>query len=260
MKRNVQIILSCTLFAILASSSLVYMRHLQISSFNQGWEYGWLTGHHEGTYEGYREGYEAGFEKGVEVVSDFIYTNYGITVECVEGEDGTYIFTAYKPEGAFTITITYHCEVLHHRNGVLLSRTYHPMTQTNTGKNWTAHKISGKTGSGWSLWARNMTWIGNSNQSDSVSATWTILPDEITTDGLERALAAWTSPTGIGTANLTKQFTASGSNSTQTYGGYLGDLDGTYDNTLICVEKQGSIKNLDASDTLTVTIQMDTTT
>jgi len=143
-----------------------------------------------------------------------------------------------------------HLTADHYRNGVLLSSSYHAMSNTNYGKNWTANKITGFNNA---TWAYNATYIGCSNSTAAFDATWTALPSEITTSGLTRAAATMTY-TGLGTWNATVTFTITATNSTRMYGYYI---DSGASATLIAAEQQGdgNQKNVLEGDTLIVTIQ-----
>lgn len=193
-----------------------------------------------------------GYMQGVADVIQAI-RQAGFNVTITDLGNGKYEIHIIKPtasgqpqETVFNLEL--HMLVQHFRDGKLISQTYHPMTLTNFGKDWIANKTAGLNGN----WNLNATYIGCSNDSSSVDVTWTVLPNEITTNGLARSQGSITD-TGTGTWNCTVTFQATGTVSTKLYGYYL-DASG---NTLIAAEQQGvsNQKNLQNGDTLTITIQ-----
>ena len=240
---------------------------------------------------GYQTGYTEGFEKGVNVVSEIVETASGVKVHVTKLPNGTYQFSVELPDGKLVVDVSYHLWARQFRPYIylspsekavadntpldgkhwrywrdidqdsvkdfpteysfLVSESYHAMTLTDFGKNWIADKISGASSTNF---MRNATWIGCSNASDSVSTSWTVLPSEITTDGLARAEGTVTD-TGTGTWTVVKSFSVTGTNSTKLYGLYLGDYS-SYKNTLVAAEQQGTSnqKNVNNGDTLEITI------
>ena len=175
----------------------------------------------------------------------------GATVDITDVGDGKYELHVHFPTvegqaGMLTVPFELHMTVEQWRNGELVSRTTHPMTLTDLGKNWIADKISGVN----TNFAKNATYISVSNSSDAVAATWTDIPAEITTSGLARASGSITD-TGVGTWTCIYTFSVTGTESTKLYG-Y------SYDSTggLIAAEQQGtgSQKNLIDGDTLKITV------
>jgi len=173
----------------------------------------------------------------------------GITFEWDYLGDGRYqIFAFYEGVLVAEGYAEFHCEVVQRdRYGNLVSRTYHAGTLTTIGKNWIEDQL------GDSPSTDPAKWIACSNTTDSASAAWTQLPNEITTDGLARAAGTYAS-TGDGTWNETKTFSVTGTNSTVCYGLHYASSG---DNNLLCAENQGAgnRKNVNSGDTLKVTWQ-----
>jgi len=175
----------------------------------------------------------------------------GATVDITDVGDGKYELHVHFPTvegqaGMLTVPFELHMTVEQWRNGELVSRTTHPMTLTDLGKNWIADKISGVN----TNFAKNATYISVSNSSLAVNVAWTSIDAEITDGGLARATNS-TTDTGIGTWTCMYTFTATATRSTKLYG-Y------SYDSTggLIAAEQQGtgSQKNLIDGDTLKITV------
>ena len=134
------------------------------------------------------------------------------------------------------------------RNGTLISVTYHAMTITNFGKNQTRDLLGGVNSSA-------MLYLVCSADATAFDATWTALPNEITTNGLGRALGSYAlDQSGNGKWNVTYTWTATGTQSTQLYGIHTTAYAGA---TLCYAEQQGAgaVKNLLAGDTLKLTAQ-----
>lgn len=157
-------------------------------------------------------------------------------------------FLQQKNPFAFSFNLEIHCIVEHYRNGTLISITNHPMTVTTYGKNQIEQLLGDNSDLG-------LSYIGLSNDETAVSTAWTELPSEITANGLGRAQATYTS-TGDGTWNMSKTFTASGTQSCCLYGVYSNSY--ASGQTTLCLAEQqgsGSRKNLVSGDTIAVTIQ-----
>ena len=204
------------------------------------------------TNMGYQVGEQEGFEIGyLQALSD-VTEKTGITFEWEDLGDGRYAIQAFFEGKLIAKGIAeVHCEVIQMRNGEVVSYSYHTGTLTTIGKNWIEDQL------GDSLSTDPAKWIACSNTTDSASAAWTELPDEITTDGLARAAGTYAS-TGDGTWNQTKTFSVSGANSTVCYGLHWA---ASGDNNLLCAENQGAgnRKNVNSGDTLKVTWQVEVT-
>ena len=154
-------------------------------------------------------------------------------------------FNELQGRGWFT-TFEIHLLVEHYdKYGNLISRTCHPMTVVDQGKDWIEQQLFNPNAS------QKALYIGVSNDSSSVDTSWTALPNEITSAGLSRKEGTYTS-TGVGSANVTVTFSVTGTASTKLYGIYY-SLTG---NTLIAAEQQGEAnqKNLNDGDTLKITV------
>lgn len=150
-----------------------------------------------------------------------------------------------QPNG-FLTTFELHMWVRHYRNGVLVSETYHAMTVVSNGKDWVEQQLFNPNAT------QKALYIACSNDSSSVSLSWTSIPNEITDGGLARALGTYVS-TGVGTASVTITFNVTATRSTKLYGLYY--WSGT-SNTLIAAEQQGvgSQKNLLSGDSLQIVV------
>lgn len=217
-----------------------------------GYNLGFLNGSLSGFQAGYVNGSKAGFEEGVNAVIAYVEQAANLTVKCEDFLNGTYKFTLMNSEDLVTsYRFELHLLARHCRDGVLISETFHPMTLTNNGTHWLAEKLAHSGGTNTTKWA---TYIGCSASTATVSAGWGALPSEISSNGLSRANGTWAhTTTGYGTWNVTKTFTATGTQSCQMYGYYYSSTG----DTAIAVEQQGSgaVKNLILNDTLQITIQ-----
>ena len=175
----------------------------------------------------------------------------GATVNITDLGDGRYELKVHFPTatgqaGELSVPFELHMTVEQWRDGELVSRTTHPMTLTDLGKNWIADKISGIN----TNFAKNATYISVSNSSLAVDVAWTSIDAEITDGGLARATNS-TTDTGTGTWTCMITFSVTLTRSTKLYG-YSYDSAGG----LIAAEQQGtgSQKNLIDGDTLKITI------
>jgi hypothetical protein len=162
---------------------------------------------------------------------------------------GRIFFVIQPQEPSLTIVTKFeiHLLVQQFRDGKLISQTYHAMTVVNNGKDWVEQQLFNPNAS------QKALYIACSNASDSVSTTWTAIPNEITDGGLARDDGAYVS-TGVGTANVSITFSVTATRSTKLYGIYY--FSGT-SATLIAAEQQGvgSQKNLVSGDSLAITAQ-----
>jgi hypothetical protein len=151
-----------------------------------------------------------------------------------------------ETDHCLNLNYSFHLLVEHYRNGVLLSSTYHPLTIVDQGLTQLKLLAAQQNSSG-------LIYFSLSNDSSAVSTAWTILPNEITTDGLERANATYVNGATLGTWNMTHTFTVTGLNATKLYG--VNYNSGT-SLSLCAAEQQGisNQKNLGATDTLALTM------
>ena len=133
-----------------------------------------------------------------------------------------------------------HCTMRHYRDDQLIGTSHHAGTLTTLGKNWIEDQLGDSPG------ADPAKWIGLSNSTDSPSAAWTVLPDEIITDGLARAAGTYAN-VGDGSWNITKTFSVTGTNSTQLVGLYYAD-SGSY---LLCSDEI-TLTNVENGDSLEI--------
>lgn len=190
-----------------------------------------------------KQGREEGFWYVVNRLKDA-----GLEVTVNQQPDGSYnVRFALPAKGLeFNAKLELHMLVKQYRDGIIISETYHALTLTDLGKDWIEDQL------GDSPSTDPAKWIGCSNSSDSVDTGWSVLPSEITTDGLSRAAGTYVS-TGTGAWNVTNSFSVSGANSTKLYGIYHAST-GDY---LVAAEQQGvgNQKNVQAGDTLEITVQ-----
>lgn len=221
------------------------------SVFYIGVKTGELKGYFEGTNYGYRIGYGEGFFNGSATVLENLkiaLKQEGITLTVKEVGQGKYSISIVSDAFWFKANATFHLEAIQERNGSLIASSYHPMTITTYGKNQIEQLLGDNSDLG-------LAYFGLSNDETAVNVAWTELPSEITANGLGRAVAAYTS-TGDGTWNMTKTWTATGTQSCCLYGVYSNSYAGGQ-TTLCLAEQQTSSarKNLVASDTLKMTVQ-----
>lgn len=203
----------------------------------------------------YRYGTQIGFNNAITSLAQALQ-KAGANVDIVDLDDGTYQIVVHFPSeeggvGKFTTELELHMWVEHFdKFGNLVSRTFHAMTLTNTGKDFIEGKLGDNSFANTTGFA---DYIGMSNDSSAFSATWTTLPSEITTAGLTRAQGTYVS-TGTGTWNCSKAFSVTATEATKLYGLYWNS--GTTC-SLVAAEQQGvgSQKNVVDGDTLTITVQ-----
>lgn len=147
------------------------------------------------------------------------------------------------------ITVEVHCWVAHYRNGVLLSISHHAGNLTDAGKEWIEQQVSGTSNT------TQGKYISCTNTLGTYAATWTNIPDEITSNGFNRAAGTYAS-TGTGAWNVSKTFTSSGTQSVQRYG--LSYQSAENGGGLICTDTSTQ-KNTVSGDTVAVTFQVTVT-
>ena len=159
-------------------------------------------------------------------------------------------FVLQPGNGKLQYNVEIHLLAKQYRDGKLISESNHQMSLTNAGKDWIADNLFNKNGANN---GKNAMYIASSPSTAAFDAIWVAIPAEITSNGLSRALAAWTDTAGFGTGSLYKSFSVTGTQSTQLYGLYY---DTGTTNTLVAAEQQGSVKNMVNGDTLAITIQI----
>jgi len=194
----------------------------------------------------YKFGYDKGYLKSLEDVRG-ILAQKGIAFEWTDIGNGSYLFQiSYKGALVYSGSTELHLLAEHYRNGILLSSSYHTMSLTNAGKDWLEGIIGNTVGSDVAK------YIACSNDSSTFSASWTSIPNEITTNGLARAAGTYVN-VGVGQWNITKTFSVTGTSSTKLYGLYYTSSGAG----LLAAEQQGTAnqKNLVAGDSLKITVQ-----
>ena len=73
------------------------------------------------------------------------------------------------------VLIEIHLEMWHYRDGILIDYSHHPGVLTNQGADFAEDQL------GDSPAADPAKWIAVSNDASAPSATWVVLPNEITT-------------------------------------------------------------------------------
>jgi hypothetical protein len=194
----------------------------------------------------YKVGYDRGYKRSLEDVKG-ILSQKDIEFNWTGLDNGQYLFQiSYKGALVYSGRTELHLLAEHYRNGILLSSSYHSMSLTDAGKDWLEGIIGNTVGSDVAK------YIACSNDSSAFNASWTSVPNEITTNGLARAAGTYTS-TGTGTWNITKTFSVTGTSSTKLYGLYYTSSGAG----LLAAEQQGTAnqKNLVAGDSLKITVQ-----
>ncbi|MHA1829056.1 MAG: hypothetical protein ACTSX6_10475 [Candidatus Heimdallarchaeaceae archaeon] len=143
------------------------------------------------------------------------------------------------------LTIEIHCTMYHYRNGKLIAYSHHAAVLTNIGKDF----IEGKLGdSSFGNNTKFAVYISLSNSTQTPSATWTVLPGEITTGGMSRAAGTYQS-TGTGQWNITHTFSPTESNSTRLVGLHW---DSSGDGNLLAADTITAI-NYQSGDSVQIT-------
>lgn len=200
-------------------------------------------------------GFNFGYKKGIYDVVTFFELQTGIKVTVTDLGNGIYNFNLVLPNGMilFNGVCSLHLLIQQIRNGKLISSSYHPMTITTFGKNWMADNIARSSGS--YNQSKYAEYLASSNDSSSVSTSWTYIPNEITDGGLGRAQGTYTD-TGTGTWNMSKTFSITATRSTKLYGYYIDSYANWAYGGLVAAEQQGTSqqKNWNSGDTMIYTI------
>jgi hypothetical protein len=191
-----------------------------------------------------------GYETALNDISELLKQK-GIELQWQDLGNGKYaIQLLANGKLEYQTVVEMHLLVQQFRNGELVSETFHAMTVTNFGKDWVEQQLFSDVN-----YTTNALYLSASNEETAVNVAWTVLPVEITTNGLGRAVGAYTS-TGVGACNVTKTFSISGTQSSCLYGINAGTY-ASYPNSLIAAEQQGAgnRKNMINGDTLALTVQ-----
>jgi len=225
-----------------AALVMLLMMVVAFGSFTAGVNLSYLVG--------YREGHKAGFGLAIQEVNK-LKDKTGLEFNWTDLGDGQYAITAFYKGALIASGIaTVHLSVEHWRNGVLLSSEFGSGVLTNIGKDWIEKQISGTVNA-----SQQALYCADSNDAtDPPLASWTILPSEITTNGLDRQTGTYTS-TGVGTWNVTVTKSVTGTQSTQLWGLHWVATDNS-DNNLLAADSGPAQKNCVSGDTLKETWQV----
>jgi len=141
---------------------------------------------------------------------------------------------------ATAVKMEIHVDAYHWRAGVLLMHSHHAGVLTTLGQNWIEDQL------GDSPATDPAKWICLSNDATAPSSAWIVLPAEIITNGLTRAVGTY-SDNGDGAWKITKIFTFTGTQSCQLTGLYWA-LAGDF---LLCADTFTQV-NGEAQDTLEI--------
>lgn len=136
------------------------------------------------------------------------------------------------------LDVEVHLEMWHWRDGELLAYSRHAGVLTDTGKNWIEGILGDADGD-------QGDYIGLSNNTGSPDSGWSILPDEITTGDMGRAIGTYTDD-GDGQWNITKSFSPSETNSTQLVGLYYS----AYSASSLIASDTVTLINYESADTV----------
>lgn len=204
-----------------------------------------VIGTNMGHYVGYKKGLKEGYLRALSDVSN----KTGITFEWTDLGNGRYEILAYYEGELYAKGETeVHLWVEHWRDGKLLNKEYGAGVLTNIGKDYIEQQISNTNASEKALYCAD-----SNDATDPPLASWTKLPSEITSNGLDRQTGAYTS-TGVGTWNVSVTKTVTGTQSTQLWGLHWVVTDDS-DNNLLCADSGPSQKNCVNGDTLKETWQ-----
>lgn len=172
----------------------------------------------------------------------------GVLFEWTELGDGQYNIQVTIPEKGLIVDIPLeiHLRIRHYRNGVLLSDEIGAGYLTNIGKDWIEQQMGASDGTQEALYCAD-----SNDATDPPEVTWTILPSEITANGLDRQTGVYTS-TGTGQWEVEVTKAVTGTQSTQLWGLHWIVTDAS-DNNLLCADSGPSQKNCENGDTLTET-------
>lgn len=191
-----------------------------------------------------------GYEQALTDVSELLKQK-GIELQWEDLGNGRYKIKVLQ-NGALVYQTAFeiHLLVQHFdRSGNLVSESSHAMTVVDQGKDWVEQQLFNPNAT------QKAIYLACSNDSSTVSTSWTALPSEITNSGLARAAGTYTS-TGVGAANVTYTFSVTATASTKLYGIYYDSYSSNV-NSLIAAEQQGTAnqKNMNAGDSLKLTVQ-----
>jgi hypothetical protein len=202
--------------------------------------------------------YEKGYNEGyVHALSDVqgVLAQKGIDFGWQDLGDGKYILTVSVAGNLYARgNVTVDLYVQHYRDGALLSSERGAGVLTNIGKSWLEQQISGTVNA-----SQAALYLADSNDAtDPALATWTQLPSEITNNGLDRQLGAYThtGAANTGTWNVSKTKSVTATQSTQVWGLHWKAYADSADNCLLAADTTPAQKNCVNGDTLAETWQV----
>lgn len=198
----------------------------------------------------YPHAHKKGYEKGYLAALSDVSEKTGITFEWKDRGDGKYEITAYQEGTLYAMGVAeVHIWIEHWRNGILLSKEFGAGTLTTYGKNHIEQQLSGTLNA-----TQRALYCSDSNDASAPSAAWTILPSEITSNGLDRQTGTYAS-TGDGTWNVTVTKSVTGTQSTQLWGLNV-DPGDNVDGYLLAADSTPAQKNCISGDTMKETWQI----
>lgn len=126
---------------------------------------------------------------------------------------------------------------------------HHAGTLTDIGKDFIEAKLADST---YANVTKYCLYISLSTSASAPASNWLSIPSEITTNGLERALATYTN-VGVGIWTVVKQFTASNTHTNVQLAGLCWDSYATsYNGNLLCADTFTAV-TLNNGDKITLT-------
>jgi hypothetical protein len=209
----------------------------------------------------YKEGALVGYTTALTDTANLLQ-QVGITLDWNKQTDGSYKLIVHAPNGQTSqVIIAANLLVqIHDANGKLKETARGAGTFTNLGKNWTLQQISNVANVVGTESAPNATriaaYLSESTSSAGIGVTSQILPSEITTNGLDRAIATSSTFISTGSWNCTLVKTViTGAISPLIWGlNFTPYADSTTGgNSLVAYDATPGTKNLALGDTETET-------
>lgn len=194
-----------------------------------------------------------------------VLSDHGIAFQYTNLGNGAYNLTVFGTDNSVAKTMKVSCDftIDQYRHGILIASGHHAAQLTNQGANYFAQQASSNT---YASTTQICRYISMSASAAGLGASSTILPSEITNDGLARVAGSFTS-TGTGTWTVYNLFTdATAGNSPLVWGlswqsasdttNILGGSTITAGNNLVWYDTGPGTKALAVGDTLAVTASM----
>ena len=190
----------------------------------------------------YRKGLQEGYVKALADVKELLGEK-GIAFSWEDVGDGKYLLSVSLNGQLLARAIAeVHLNIQHYRNGALLSDEWGAGVLTNIGKDWIEQQLGASDGT------QEALYEADSNDATEPLATWTILPTEITTNGLDRQTGVYSS-LGVGNWKVEVTKAVTGTQSTQLWGLHWIVTDNS-DNNLLAADSGPAQKNCVNGDTL----------